>query len=107
MSIICRVYEHELKQQVLEYKAQRKLQVGSAARSEKIRTYNFNQDRITDHRLQENFFNMTAFLQGGEDIDILNEKLQETAREDIVQEILDTFENDLKQQPVKWLLYPL
>ncbi|XP_021355022.1 peptide chain release factor 1-like, mitochondrial [Mizuhopecten yessoensis] len=93
-----KVYAHHLKAQVLEYKAQRKLQVGSADRSEKIRTYNFNQDRITDHRLQENLFNIDTFFKGGEDLDFLNGKLQEAAREDIVEEILEQFEKkDLKK----------
>ena len=40
-------------------------------RSEKIRTYNFNQDRITDHRLGKNLYHMESFLDGGEDLDVL------------------------------------
>jgi peptide chain release factor 1 len=46
-----RVYEAELQKQLDETSSQRKLQVGSGDRSEKIRTYNYPQNRITDHRI--------------------------------------------------------
>ncbi|MBV8074486.1 MAG: peptide chain release factor 1 [Candidatus Eremiobacteraeota bacterium] len=52
----------------------RRSQVGTGDRSEKIRTYNYPQDRITDHRINQNFGNLRAILDGG--MDRLIEELQ-------------------------------
>ena len=59
-----RLYEQELAAQQAELSAERRLQVGTGERAEKIRTYNFGQDRITDHRVNLTKGNLAAVLQG-------------------------------------------
>jgi peptide chain release factor 1 len=66
----------DLKQQEEQQKlsANRKAQIGTGDRSEKIRTYNFPQDRLTDHRLTENFSNLASIMDGN--IDDLHQALK-------------------------------
>ncbi len=61
-----RLYDLELQKQQKEIYAKRKMQVGTGDRSEKIRTYNFKDNRVTDHRLNENF-TLDAALEGNLD----------------------------------------
>lgn len=63
--------------------AQRKSQVGSGERSEKIRTYNFPQSRITDHRMNLSFYNIETVLAG--DLDDIVEKLMEHQRKALIE----------------------
>jgi len=64
-----RLYEQELERRNAELGAARKSQIGSGDRSEKIRTYNVPQDRITDHRIGLTVHNLPGVLMG--DLDTL------------------------------------
>ena len=69
-----RLYDLELKKQNAEISAQRKLMVGSGDRSDKIRTYNFPQNRVTDHRIGLTLYNLSNIVEG--QIDELIEQLK-------------------------------
>ena len=67
-----RIYEKEKQEQDAKLANERKSQVGSGDRSEKIRTYNYPQGRITDHRIGMSIFQMEDFLNGNLDAMIDN-----------------------------------
>lgn len=62
-----RLYAHQEEKRRREVGETRLAQVGSGERAEKIRTYNFPQDRITDHRIGQNFSNIPGVLDGSLD----------------------------------------
>ncbi|HZQ09331.1 MAG TPA: peptide chain release factor 1 [Anaerolineae bacterium] len=65
MSILkARLYEIELEKQQREITESRRSQVGTGERAEKIRTYNYPQDRVTDHRIGLTVHNLPAILDG-------------------------------------------
>ena len=59
-----RLWDAELRKRQEAEAANRKAQVGSGDRSEKIRTYNFPQSRVTDHRINLSSYNLTKILEG-------------------------------------------
>ena len=70
-----RLVQIEEEKRVQESSDARKSQIGTGDRSEKIRTYNFPQDRITDHRIKKNWSNINLILEGN--IDEIITSLQE------------------------------
>ena len=69
-----RLYEQELARQQAELAADRSAQVGTGARAEKIRTYNFPERRVTDHRVKVTVHNLDEVLGGG--LDDMTDALQ-------------------------------
>lgn len=67
-----RLYEAELEAQNAQNKEVRKTQVGSGDRSERIRTYNYPQNRLTDHRIGLTLYNLEEIMLGGLLDDFIN-----------------------------------
>jgi peptide chain release factor 1 len=76
-----RLYEKQENEEKQKEKEERQNQIGSGDRSEKIRTYNFPQDRLTDHRIQRTWHDLEGILNGNIG-DIINELEKEQKRMD-------------------------
>ncbi|MDT8449772.1 MAG: peptide chain release factor-like protein, partial [Wenzhouxiangellaceae bacterium] len=86
MSLLsARLLEAERSRQQSERAAERKLQVGSGDRSERIRTYNFPQGRVTDHRIGLTLYDLDGILAG--DLDPLIEPLTEAHQAELLGEM--------------------
>jgi peptide chain release factor 1 len=68
-----RLLELKVAEENAKYAARRKEQVGTGERNERIRTYNFHQNRVTDHRIELTLYNLPTFIDG--DIDPILEPL--------------------------------
>ncbi len=79
-----KLYEKQIEERDSERINTRRLQVGSGARSEKIRTYNYPQSRVTDHRINFTIYSLEAFLNGS--IDEMVEALIAADRADRLKE---------------------
>lgn len=75
-----RLLEKKVEEENARYAAQRKAQVGTGERNERIRTYNFSQNRVTDHRIELTVYNLSRFLEG--DLDGVIEPLIARALEE-------------------------
>jgi peptide chain release factor 1 len=77
-----RLYEIEEKRKQEERASERRSQIGSGDRSERIRTYNFPQNRVTDHRINLTLYQLDSVMQG--DLDEFVDALQTSEREELL-----------------------
>jgi peptide chain release factor 1 len=79
-----RLLERKIAEENAKYAAQRKAQVGTGERNERIRTYNFPQNRVTDHRIEVTLYNLSTFIDGSLDCliaPLMNHDLEERLAE--------------------------
>jgi peptide chain release factor 1 len=76
-----RLLDRQINEEEEKTAGKRRSQIGSAKRAEKIRTYNFPQDRLTDHRIKKSWHNLPKIIEGelGPVIEALRKGLQEDA----------------------------
>ena len=75
-----RLYQKALDEQQAKEAAARRSMVGTGERSEKIRTYNFPEGRVTDHRIKHTSHQLANVLAGGDELDTFTERLQAAER---------------------------
>ena len=64
MILTAKIQQLKEEEEAKKYSGERKSQIGTGDRSEKIRTYNFSQDRITDHRIKKSWHNLPKIMEG-------------------------------------------
>ncbi|XP_061600869.1 peptide chain release factor 1-like, mitochondrial [Cololabis saira] len=84
-----KLYGMKLEEETSKRYNQRKIQIGTRGRSEKIRTYNYPQDRITDHRIGMTVHDVKGFLLGEDLLDEVNLSLQDFSNQEALMELLD------------------
>ncbi|KAF7658870.1 hypothetical protein LDENG_00006510 [Lucifuga dentata] len=83
-----KLYSMKLEEETSKRYNQRKIQIGTRGRSEKIRTYNFSQDRITDHRISMTVHDIKSFMLGEDLLDEMNSSLQDFSNQEMLMELL-------------------
>lgn len=93
MKLRSMLYEQQLSKQTSFVGELRKKQMKMGLRNEKVRTYNYNQDRVTDHRLQNGtFYNLKEFMQGGRALEQLEGRLHRDMQMKTLLEIVKKLE---------------
>lgn len=77
-----RLWEQEVEKQHKEISELKSTQVGKGMRNEKIRTYNFPQDRVTDHRIGKSYHNLPTFMDG--EIDEMLDDLKNSESKEVI-----------------------
>ncbi|OXB79806.1 UNVERIFIED_CONTAM: hypothetical protein H355_000968 [Colinus virginianus] len=88
-----KLYQQIVEKQLSQEQRARKLQLGTRAQSERIRTYNFTQDRVTDHRISYDARNIKEILSGKEELDKLINRLLEFAEMEALTEHLENLQS--------------
>lgn len=87
MSILrSKLWQKQQQEKEMKLGVKRLSMIGSGDRSEKIRTYNFPQDRITDHRIPKSWNNITKILDG--ELDLIINDLKEFEQEEEIEDII-------------------
>ena len=86
-----RIYNSILEKQDRADRSMRRSQVGTSGRSEKIRTYNFQQDRVTDHRISKSMYDVEGLLSGGDRLDEMILRLSSEEKKDAVRRMVEEF----------------
>ncbi|MEE6471059.1 hypothetical protein FKM82_009169 [Ascaphus truei] len=86
-----KLHEQTVERELSQRQSARKLQVGTRAQSDRIRTYNFTQDRLTDHRISYEVRNIKEFLCGEKLLDDLIHRLQESADTEALFELIENY----------------
>ncbi|XP_053563941.1 peptide chain release factor 1, mitochondrial isoform X2 [Bombina bombina] len=84
-----KLHGQTIERELSQRQSARKLQVGTRAQSERIRTYNFTQDRLTDHRISYEARNLKEFLSGEQLFHDLINRLQESADTEALLELIE------------------
>ncbi|KAK5606401.1 Peptide chain release factor 1-like, mitochondrial [Crenichthys baileyi] len=84
-----KLYSMKLEEETNKRYNQRKVQIGTRGRSEKIRTYNYAQDRITDHRISMTVHDVKSFLLGEDLLNEMNSSLQDFSNQETLMELLE------------------
>src|ERR1043166_5853041 len=80
-----RLLERKEREEAEKYSAQRRGQIGTGGREEKIRTYNFPQNRVTDHRIGLTLYNLDRVMDGD-----LGEMIQSLQAADLAERLKET-----------------
>ncbi|XP_055625309.1 peptide chain release factor 1-like, mitochondrial [Toxorhynchites rutilus septentrionalis] len=89
--LLARMMQQELETKFNSNQSLKKSQIGSSLRNEKVRTYNYNQDRITDHRIEGGtVHNLKAFMEGGHQLNDMILKLQSAHRKEQLMAIINS-----------------
>ncbi|XP_041921945.1 peptide chain release factor 1-like, mitochondrial isoform X1 [Alosa sapidissima] len=88
-----KLYSMKLEEETSKRYQTRKLQIGSKGRSEKIRTYNFSQDRVTDHRIGKTMHDVRGFILGEDLLEEMSVSLQQFSQQEILLDLLGDSES--------------